>query len=105
MKRDQVMFIWLLSDQKKEQRLHRAVYRAEGAVEDQCDENQTQTCHDNGNNKSHNLHDTLESIPPTLSSLCFGIFEVLIPICDGRSTYRMTNQTQICGIHRVHRTT
>ena len=79
------------------------MYRAEGAVEHQCDENQTQTCHDRGNSETQNFHATTVSTPPTLLSLSFRIFEVLAPlslyfgtsevdfevlalICDRRST-------------------
>ena len=77
------------------------MYRAEGAVEDQCDENQTQTCHDSGNDKSQNFYGTLKIAPPTLWSLSFGLCAVLVLICDGRWTYQMSNQPRISFIHII----
>ena len=74
------------------------MYQAESAVEDQCDENQTQTCHDSGNNKSQNFYGTLESAPPTLSSLSFGL---PVLICEGQWTYQMSSQSRICCIHII----
>ena len=61
------------------------VYRAKGAVEDQCDENHTQTCHDSGNSECQNSFRTLETMWPTLPGLHHRFSEALDPVYEAWS--------------------